>query len=168
MHGKFWMAILGAAALAAFAGCSSDSGGSSTSGSSGGSSTAGSTGSTGGSSSGSTSGSSGGSSGGAVNGCTAASATDMTGQAAVTVAISGFAYSPPCVKVDTGTVVTIDASTVHPLRPGTDCHEDTTGQSPITSSTSNEAVTFGSAGTFGFFCANHCVSNGMKGAVFVQ
>lgn len=160
--------LVACAAAVGLIACSGNSSSSSSSGSTSGTSTTtgGTTGSTTG---GTTTGGSttGGTTGGAsVNGCSAASATDLTGQATAHIAIAGFAYSPACIKVSTGTQVTIDASGTHPLSGGTNCTADTS--SPIPQGTSAKTVTFSTAGSFGFFCQNHCQSNGMQGAVFVQ
>lgn len=149
---------------------SGSTGGGSSSGSTGGSST-GSTGTTGtGSTSGSasTGGSSSGSTGlSAINACDPSTAVDLTGSSTTAVTISGLAYSPACIKVRAGTVVTISASSVHPLHPGVDCVDAASGASPIAISTADEPVTFANPGSYGFFCSVHCSSAGMKGAVYV-
>jgi plastocyanin len=178
MFGKTWMVTLGVAAMAAFVGCGSSNGGStSTSGSGSGSGSTSSSGS-------STSGSGGSSGGAAVNGCTEANATDMSGQSAVTINFGGnagsptFGYAPPCIKLGNGTggvQVTFAGDFVsHPLTPGTDCTADSSGSNPITATNSGTSKTFtlAPAGAIPYivpyFCAFHCRTSGMKGAIFVH
>ncbi len=53
-------------------------------------------------------GSSTGSSSAAASGCTAASATDFTGQSSFTLTIKDFAYHPACFSAKNGSTITID------------------------------------------------------------
>jgi len=107
----------------------------------------------------------------------------MTGHSTVTITYSSsaqgsvpaFSYSPACVKVSAGTSVTFQGATagdtfaVHPLTPGADCNANA-ANNPITaqSSGASTSFTFPNAGVFPYFCAVHCIPNGMKGAIFVQ
>lgn len=80
----------------------------------------------------------------------------------------GDAYSPKCISVKTGTMVTwMGDFTSHPLRPST---RGTTGN-PImaTSSGTTATFTFGSVGFFPWFCNFHGTDqgSGMSGVVQV-
>ena len=50
----------------------------------------------------------GGGSSGAGSGCTAANATDLTGQTSFTITIKDFAYHPSCFSAKNGATITID------------------------------------------------------------
>ena len=107
-----------------------------------------------------------------VNGCDPATAMDMTGSTAVTITFpmgTSFVYSPACVKVKKGTMVTFSGPFAsHPLAGGNSPPTvDTT--SPITETKTGTTATFNiaNAGNFGFFCEFH-QSLGMKGAIFAQ
>jgi plastocyanin len=105
-------------------------------------------------------------------GCTAATAMDMTGMSgpiAITVTGSGTAtprYSPSCVRVSAGTMVTIENSAIHPLRPATCSPSDT----PITGAAGTSSFTFANAGRYGYWCGNHGADNGtgMAGLIIVE
>jgi plastocyanin len=116
---------------------------------------------------------------GEVNGCTEATATDMTADKTVTINFGGaigLKYSPACVKVAKGTVVTWDGDfSVHPLVGGTvtgsgaSAVASSDAASPITeakASGMSASVTFADDGPFPFYCAVH-FSDGMEGAIFV-
>ena len=104
------------------------------------------------------------------HGCTVATATDMTGTATVTIATTGaFTYDPACIRVSTGTVVTIRASGVHPLTDATCSPAD----SPIpTGAMADQTLTFEHAGQYGFYCTNHVsdptTGTGMAGLIIVE
>lgn len=132
-----------------------------------------------GGSAGATAGGSAGAAGGAaadptadVAGCTFAGATDGTAAATATVEAAktgGFDYTPKCLKVKKGTVVTFSGnSAVHPLRPFT---AKGTLPNPIPSTAdASVAVTFSAVGAYGYFCQNHGGDGstaGMVGAVYV-
>jgi plastocyanin len=76
-----------------------------------------------------------------------------------------FKYSPACVKVTPGSMVTIDASAIHPLV------GLSTGSAnnpiPVGPSTTQQAVTFTTPGFYPFHCNVH-FSIGMAGVVWVQ
>ena len=115
-----------------------------------------------------------------VNGCTAATAVDKTGMTAVTIGFGGtagstfYTYSPACVKVSTGTVVTFSGPfSSHAFEggtvTGTTITAATTGPFATTVTTgTTKDFTMTDAGTFGFLCEYHAASNQMYGAVFVQ
>jgi plastocyanin len=140
----------------------------------GGSSSSGGTGGSGGKSTTTTTGT-GGSTGTGTNivdTCNEATAMDATSMNAVTINFggsAGLAYSPKCVKVKAGTMVTFSGSfTTHPLAGGNSpptvdatspIHETKTGMSA--------AFTMSSPGAYGFFCEVH-FGSGMQGAIFVQ
>ena len=116
----------------------------------------------------------------AVNGCTAATATDMTSATAVTIGFGGasgssfYTYSPACVKVAVGTVVTFSGSFAdHEFEGGTFANNTITAATTgpfvgAVSTGTTKAFTMTAAGTFGFLCEYHAASNQMYGAVFVQ
>jgi plastocyanin len=100
-------------------------------------------------------------------GCTAATADDLTAQAAVPVSFggtAGLAYSPKCILVAAGTGVTFEgAFSTHPM-------SATVGTgNPIahTASGTTATFTFSQPGAFGYQCDVH-VASGMCGAVYVQ
>jgi len=104
------------------------------------------------------------------NGCTAFTAgTD--------VSFTFTQYTPACIKVAKGGTVTFkgamasDTFAVHPLQGGaaTETMGTPDDSSPIGHVTAGteKAITFPTAGTFGFYCTAH-VSVGMRGAVQVE
>jgi plastocyanin len=105
-----------------------------------------------------------------VAGCTLAGSVDGTsGAQEVTIPSGKFEYSPNCLKVKVGTVVTFTgASGLHPLAPMT---KGTTEGNPIPSSVeASIPVTFAAEGAFPYFCTNHGSdggTSGMVGAVYV-
>ena len=108
----------------------------------------------------------------ALNGCTAAAAIDRTAVGASrNITFPGFAYAPPCMKIRVGQAVTWSGDLgFHPLRAGAIVGGVATAQpgNPVPSiSTGNTATaTFGAAGDYGYYCANH-FAGGMVGAIFV-
>lgn len=104
-----------------------------------------------------------------LSGCTVATATDgTTGAQTVSIPASKLEYTPKCLKVKVGTVVTFEGSGIlHPLAPGS----NGTAGNPIPSSKeASVAVTFAAAGAFSYYCANHGAdgaTSGMVGAVYV-
>lgn len=105
-------------------------------------------------------------------GCTFDAAVDGTdGPQEVTIPDGQFAYSPACLKVKVGAVVTFTGgSGLHPLAPMTKATSATSGN-PIPSSTeASIPVTFEAPGAFPYFCTNHGTdggTSGMVGAVYV-
>ena len=98
---------------------------------------------------------------------------DMTGMAAVTIGITGtgpadFAYDPHCVRISTGTVVTIDASALHPLN-NASCSPDDSPL-PTIPAVLEDDYTFTTAGAYGYFCSNHGTNAGagMAGLIVVE
>ena len=94
--------------------------------------------------------------------------TDMTSYVSGMTTImttADFKYSPACLKVSSGTTVTIQASTTHPLSG----LSTGTANNPIPTggSTTDQAVTFSAAGFYPFRCDMH-FSIGMIGVVWVQ
>jgi plastocyanin len=96
----------------------------------------------------------------------------MTGSTTVTITFPmgvNLVYTPNCIKVKTGTMVTFSGAFAnHPLAGGNNPPTvDTT--SPITATSTGTTASFNiaNAGSFGFFCENHFAS-GMKGAIFAQ
>ncbi|AKT37369.1 cupredoxin domain-containing protein [Chondromyces crocatus] len=189
------LGLLGAAGLLVMAmasvGCSDDDGSSNTGGgggAGGGTTTtttttdtnaggAGGTGGAGGEGGTSGEGGAGGEGGGAsaVNGCAPETAEDRTGEAAVSVAFGGGlgqVYSPKCVTVSVGTVVTFTGSFQnHPLQGGVvengSGEPATTGPfATVTNSGNSKAVTLDDAGTYPYYCVPHA-QMGMTGVVYV-
>jgi plastocyanin len=82
-----------------------------------------------------------------------------------------YQYTPRCIRVPVGTMVTIVNTTVHPLRAAACSPSDT--PIPGGASTSTEFV-FDHTGHYGFFCANHGVDDptsttpGMSGLIIVE
>ena len=88
----------------------------------------------------------------------------MTGTNAVATT-ADFKYSPACLKVATGAVVTIQASTTHPLSGlGTGSPNNPI---PTGGQTTPQTVTFAAPGFYPFHCDVH-FSIGMAGVVWVQ
>ena len=110
-----------------------------------------------------------------INGCTEATAEDHTADAMVAIAFggtTGFAYSPPCIKVNAGATVTFNGAFIsHPLEPGeVKCNAPTVDMSsPIKETTTGMTASFmlPTAGTYPFYCGEHFAA-GMKGAIFVK
>lgn len=105
-------------------------------------------------------------------GCTFAGATDATAAATATIEVAkggGFDYTPKCLKVKKGTVVTFQGNSgSHPLRPFT---AKGTLPNPIPSTSDADAkATFAAVGAYGYFCqfhGNDGSTAGMVGAVYV-
>ncbi|MFO0684750.1 MAG: plastocyanin/azurin family copper-binding protein [Sandaracinus sp.] len=107
-----------------------------------------------------------------LNGCTASTAFDFTSQGTVTIDVAGLAYTPQCIRVRTGTIVTLNANFgFHPLRPGTVSAGVATPDptSPIPSRDAGTSATFTvlAPGAYGYYCNNHFFA-GMYGAIFVE
>ena len=90
---------------------------------------------------------------------------DMTGMAAVTIMPSGFQWTPKCIRVSPGTMVTIMGSTTHPA-------SQACGAAAAwgTSNTSATTATLTAEGGYGFYCENHGspTGSGMSGLVLVS
>jgi plastocyanin len=112
----------------------------------------------------------------AENGCDPATATDMTGQANVTINFGGtlgLVFVPACLKVTAGTMVTFEGDfTMHVLTGGVVANGVATPdpnspiKQPATSAGSAE-FTLSTPGSYPFYCAVH-YSLGMYGAVYVR
>jgi plastocyanin len=91
-------------------------------------------------------------------------ASYVTGMTAIATT-ADFKYSPACLKVTAGTMVTIAASTIHPLA------GLSTGSAnnpiPVGPSTTPQGVTFTTPGFYPFHCNVH-FTIGMAGVVWVQ
>jgi plastocyanin len=96
---------------------------------------------------------------------------DRTGQAQVTISFGsgGYVYTPACIIVSAGTMVTFSGDfSSHPLAGGNN-PPTVDASSPILQTTTGTLATFtmSSAGSYGYFCKFH-YSVGMEGAIFVQ
>jgi plastocyanin len=97
----------------------------------------------------------------AVDPCNAA--TDYTTTTTITVDPNVIGYMPKCVKVSAGSLVTIGASTVHPLSGTT----DGSANNPIPlHQMTPQTVAFPTPGFYSFHCDVH-FSVGMKGVIWV-
>ncbi len=114
-------------------------------------------------------------SGPALDGCAVTFAgcsafVDHTGESAVSVgfAAAGFLYSPNCIRVSAGTVVTIAGSTLHPLH-GATC-APTGSPLPATPIAMDGDYTFAAPGAYGYYCNNHGTNAGagMSGLIIVE
>lgn len=107
-----------------------------------------------------------------IHGCTEATATDMTGMAAVTITdTSGWAVPhSACIVVSAGTVVTWEGNfTAHPLVGGETPTTDDSSIVTINGSADGMVpvdITFDTAGTFPYFCGIHVAT--MTGVIYVQ
>ncbi|WP_170319981.1 plastocyanin/azurin family copper-binding protein [Polyangium spumosum] len=108
-----------------------------------------------------------------INGCTPSMATDLTAMSATTVTFSSLSYTPKCIKVKAGTVVTFSGSFAnHPLQGGyMDLANLPTPAAsgpfvPVTDAGTSKGFTLSTQGTYPFYCVPHA-SLGMNGAVFV-
>jgi len=104
-------------------------------------------------------------------GCT--TFTDMTGMGSVTINTGpGFAYTPKCVRVSAGTMVTIQGSITHPLEKAPCSPSGTELDSivELTGAVTDTTVTFGAAGNYGIYCHNHGApaGTGMAGQIRVE
>lgn len=90
---------------------------------------------------------------------------DMTGMAEITIAPMGFQWSPKCIRVSPGTMVTITGSSLHPA-------SQACGAAAAwgTNNTSATTATLTAAGGYGFYCENHGgpTGTGMSGLVLVS
>jgi plastocyanin len=88
----------------------------------------------------------------------------VTGMTAIATT-TDFKYSPACLKVTAGSMVTIDASTIHPLVGlGTGSANNPI---PVGPSSTPQAVTFATPGFYPYHCNVHATI-GMAGVVWVQ
>ena len=95
---------------------------------------------------------------------------DHRGEATVTIDFDpagALAYTPNCIRVSAGTQVTVPGSAVHPLV-GAPCSPAATPLAP-TSMPSTTDYTFGTPGTYGYYCNFHGAptGEGMAGLVLV-
>lgn len=104
-----------------------------------------------------------------LNNCTAQMAVDRTEPIAPrNVMFNGGTYTPACLKIKVGQTVTWSGDfTLHPLVPGQFGGGNQPGNPIMATSTGNTMMaTFGAAGDFGYYCANHA-PGGMMGAIYV-
>lgn len=89
----------------------------------------------------------------------------------------GFAYSPSCIKVTSGTSVTFNGSfSSHPLQGGvivgTTATPAAAGSTPLPTTALSTGTTASfvmqPAGTYGYYCQFHGVADGMMGAIIVE
>jgi plastocyanin len=97
----------------------------------------------------------------------------MSYATAISISISGFSYTPSSITVNVGDVVTIEASSFHPLiqvsQATWDANSSTQLQGGFNSTSNFElTITAGMAGSTIFYvCGNH-VASGMKGQITVN
>jgi plastocyanin len=83
--------------------------------------------------------------------------------ATITAGVGGLVYAPASCTVKVNTSVTIQASGAHPF--------DTVSANwptKITAATTNQTVTFTTAGTYTYKCSIHGTSNNMTGTITVE
>lgn len=104
-------------------------------------------------------------------GCTVATATNDTASSTVTISAAGAAgtyhYDTPCIRIHTGTMVTItNTATLHPLHSATCSPSD----SPIAAAPTGTTFTFAHAGRYGYYCGFHGTDTGtgMAGMIIVE
>ena len=107
-----------------------------------------------------------------LNGCQQATAEDMTGMTTATIQFGGLSYSPKCVRVKAGTMVTFEGNFMsHPLQGGAVVNGVPTpdAASPITATATGMTATFtlSNAGDVPYYCTLHA-AGGMTGAIFVE
>jgi plastocyanin len=116
-----------------------------------------------------------------INGCDPTVAMDLTGQATVTITFPAnnmLAYSPSCIKVTAGTMVTFQGPFAnHPLQAGVvqgaTEKPAAAGTTPLPTnagglaSGSSATFTMQPAGTYGYYCDFHALI-GMYGAIIVE
>lgn len=86
----------------------------------------------------------------------------------INIAISGFTYSPAAVNAAIGDVVTIAASSIHPLVEVDQTNWNNNVATPVngwTNQTTAYTFTVTTPGTFYYGCANHMATAQMKGYV---
>jgi plastocyanin len=105
-----------------------------------------------------------------VAGCAPSDYIAVSG-AEVRIAIAGRGYSPRCMKIAAGTVVTIEATSRHPLQ----AMRDISGASnPFLGTSgdwnSNQSRTMTHSGIYGYFCTDHgeASGRGMAGSIWVE
>lgn len=91
----------------------------------------------------------------------------VTGMTAVTIPSGMFAYSPRCLQVPPGTMVSLPGQSGHPLTRGT---RGTAGNPIPESSTSDVMVTFTTPGLYPYYCRFHGddTGGGMSGVIRVE
>lgn len=91
--------------------------------------------------------------------------------ASFTVTIIGTTYSPSALTVSVGDVVTVEASSLHPLTEVSQTTWNSSGTATLSSGfgvkTSNYTFTITSVNTIYYVCQTH-VSSGMKGQIIVS
>ena len=90
--------------------------------------------------------------------------TDYVTGSMVTFAMSQVTYTPKCLKVSKGSMVTFKADTgstfmEHPLKPSTKRGDKTGNPIMITMDGTTATFTFSTAGYFAYFCGNHGFSD---------
>jgi plastocyanin len=97
-----------------------------------------------------------------------ATLVDHTADTTVSVAITGFAYTPNCIRIHTGTMVTLPGASLHPLI-GATCNPPGS-PIPTTPSAAGGTFTFTTAGLYGYHCNVHGQDNGtgMAGLIVVE
>lgn len=106
------------------------------------------------------------------NGCKESTADDYTAMSTATIQFAGLSYSPACIRVKKGTMVTFEGFFMsHPLEGGEVINGIPTPDtgSPITKTNTGMTATFTlpNPGVVPYYCSTHAVS-GMKGAIFVE
>lgn len=91
-------------------------------------------------------------------------------EAQVSVNIDGRGYSPACLKVKAGTVITIDASRGHPLQGVQKAGEPANPFLRGSEAVSPETHPLNEPGRYDYFCTRHGDSNGrgMAGTILVE
>jgi plastocyanin len=95
--------------------------------------------------------------------------TDMRGMSSVMItATASLQYTPKCIRISAGTMVTIEGSLLHPLRGATCSPADS--PLPMTASMTGGTFTFANPGEYGFYCQNHGTNAGvgMAGLIVVE
>ena len=101
-------------------------------------------------------------------GCTALADHTADTSPVVITTTSSFTYSPNCIRIHTGQMVTIAGSSIHPLQSAT-CG-GASSPIPTAASTTGGTYTFTTAGTYGYHCSVHGsdTGTGMAGLIVVQ
>jgi plastocyanin len=91
---------------------------------------------------------------------------------AVTIQFPGLSYTPACIRVKKGTVVTFAGGfAAHPLQGGTVTNgipmADPTSPITLTNTGMSAMFTLSNAGDVPYYCTNHAAS-GMMGTIFVE
>ena len=88
----------------------------------------------------------------------------------VTIGFQGSSYDPACIRVKTGTSVTLPASTRHPLKAAEDFNSISNPFRNLSDHVENQTRILSTLGFYGYYCSRHADpmdGSGMGGMIWV-